>query len=395
MKNKKTEEDYWFTIEPYVYIGLTNKCVLLYNTLDGEIIESDEAEILELLHEVLRKDNYGVILLTRERFLNKNINAFIMKLRQKYMGDVIGISLSSGRPVQLLPFFNFDISNKFEIYKKHNFYSSKDVLKNVFEISVCVNNETEITKLIPFLQSAPAKLTFNIIGNIRDVVNYSELLSFFDQHSAVKNIVCPYTDIPSLSLSAKNKFSYRILIRFPIDLDQWAKSRQILRTQTLPYIYIFEVVSEEDYRQAEQIIENYQIKKYQIQPVYTGRNIDFFEKNVFLTKEDILSIPISIKNIFANQSVNFYDFGKINIASNGDVYANVNYPVLGNIATNNIQEIVQKEVDEGKSWFRIRTQTPCSDCVYQWLCPPLSDYEIVIGRPNLCHVKKYKDISPL
>ena len=27
---------WWFTIEPYVYIGLTSECVLLYNTLDGE-----------------------------------------------------------------------------------------------------------------------------------------------------------------------------------------------------------------------------------------------------------------------------------------------------------------------------------------------------------------------
>jgi pseudo-rSAM protein len=73
---------------------------------------------------------------------------------------------------------------------------------------------------------------------------------------------------------------------------------------------------------------------------------------------------------------------------NGDVYANVNHPALGNIDTHSIHEIVQKEVDEGKSWFRIRAQAPCTDCIYQWLCPPLSDYEIVIGRSNLCHVKK-------
>jgi pseudo-rSAM protein len=44
------------------------------------------------------------------------------------------------------------------------------------------------------------------------------------------------------------------------------------------------------------------------------------------------------------------------------------------------------EVEEGKSWLRIRNQAPCSTCIYQWLCPPPSDYEIVIGRPNLCHI---------
>jgi pseudo-rSAM protein len=49
-------------------------------------------------------------------------------------------------------------------------------------------------------------------------------------------------------------------------------------------------------------------------------------------------------------------------------------------------EIVHKEIDNGKSWFRIRNQAPCNDCVYQWLCPSPSDYEIAIGRQNLCHI---------
>ena len=94
-----------------------------------------------------------------------------------------------------------------------------------------------------------------------------------------------------------------------------------------------------------------------------------------------------IKDFFNRQSMNLYDFGKINIVSNGDVYANLNHPSIGNIYIDNIYEIVQKEIDEGLSWLRIRNQAPCKDCAYQWLCPPPSNYEIIIGRPNLCHVK--------
>lgn len=82
------------------------------------------------------------------------------------------------------------------------------------------------------------------------------------------------------------------------------------------------------------------------------------------------------------------DFGKINIISNGDVYANVNHPILGSIYTHSIVEIVQYELDEGKSWLRVRDQNPCNTCVYQWLCPSPSDYELFIGRSNLCHVIK-------
>jgi pseudo-rSAM protein len=97
---------------------------------------------------------------------------------------------------------------------------------------------------------------------------------------------------------------------------------------------------------------------------------------------------MAIKDFFTRQAMNIYDFGKINILPNGDAYANLNHPTLGNIYTESIYEIVHKEVEEGTSWFRIRNQVPCNGCVYQWLCPPPSNYEIAIGRPNLCHVKQ-------
>lgn len=135
-------------------------------------------------------------------------------------------------------------------------------------------------------------------------------------------------------------------------------------------------------------MKQHKIKKYNFRPKYTGNNINFFEENIYLTKDDILSTSISIKDIFSNQSINIYDFGKINIMPNGDAYANINHPSLGNIYTHSIHEIVSKEIEEGKSWFRVRNQEPCCNCIYQWLCPSPSNLEIEIGRPNLCHVKQ-------
>ena len=43
--------------------------------------------------------------------------------------------------------------------------------------------------------------------------------------------------------------------------------------------------------------------------------------------------------------MNIYDFGKITIMPNGDAYANVNQPMLGNIFSHSIYEIIQKEMD--------------------------------------------------
>jgi len=47
--------------------------------------------------------------------------------------------------------------------------------------------------------------------------------------------------------------------------------------------------------------------------------------------------------------------GKINIMPNGVAYANLNHLALGNIYTDNIYEIVHKEIEEGKSWFRTKS----------------------------------------
>lgn len=382
----KKVSDYWFAIEPYVFLDIKNKHALLYNTLDGVIIESTNDKIIEILHETLQEENCGVALLTNEQYQQKEINYFICELREKFMGDVIDVSLSNGKPVQMLPFYNY--SKEQELYKKNNFSSYKNVLEKLFEISLHIDITTNITKLIHFLVTLPKNLTFNIIGNMEGVLNYSELLSYLDQYSSPKNLLCSYKNVIALQPIFENNFSYQISVCFPIDAERWNRAIEILLSQTLPAEFVFEVSSEDDVQQSEQLIEQYQIDKYQLKPNYTGNNIRFFEEEVFLSKEDILSTSLTMKDFFARQAMNTYDFGKINIMPNGDAYANLNHPLLGNIYANNIHEILHKEVEEGKSWLRVRNQAPCTDCVYQWICPPPSNYEITVGRPNLCHAKE-------
>jgi pseudo-rSAM protein len=385
MKSQISATNYWFIIEPFVYVGITNQYVLLYNTLDGTTIESDKNEVISLLQKMLRKENNGVINLTNASYQNKDINGFIRELREKYMGDIIDMALSNAKPVQLLPYFNY--LDRQELYKKINFFPYDDILENLFEINIHVDKRTNIATLIDFLQSIPRTTKFNIIGNIANVDNYYNLLSFLDRKSSVKYILCSYTNVIDLQPDFNNNFSYTISVGFPLDKQAWKYSRQLLINQALPFEYVFDVSSTNEYQQAEQLINQFKIEKYRFNPIYTGNNIQFFEENVYLIKEDILATPISIKDIFAHQSMNIYEYGKINIMPEGDVHANINNPALGNIHTHSILKIIYKEMGEGKSWFRLRNQSPCNDCVYQWLCPSPSDYELAIGRPNLCHIK--------
>lgn len=385
MITKKETTNYWFKIEPYVHISIVNSNVLLYNTFDGSFIESKDIEIVKLLKETLLKENCGVVLLTAERYNLDNIRKFIMELRAKYMGDIIDIELSKSKPVQIMPFTS--LVNTQELFQKQNFPTGKKILEYLSEISIYVDYNTNIMDLNSFLKSLPNISTVNIIGNLKDVANYKELLLVLDQFPSLKKITCNYSNVISLQPEFVNNFSYSILINYPIDISKWNYSRRLLLNQSIPFECIFEVTSMDNYSQINKFIEEFGIEKHQLKPVYTGDNIDFFKENVFLTKDDILSTPLSISDFFINQSMNIFDFGKIAIMSNGDIYANVNYPILGNIHTHSIYEIISKELEEGRSWLRIRNQAPCNTCLYQWFCPSPSNYEIAIGRPNLCHVK--------
>ena len=385
MITKKETTNYWLKIEPYVHISIVNSNVLLYNTFDGSFIESKDIEIVKLLKETLLKENCGVVLLTAERYNLDNIRKFIMELRAKYMGDIIDIELSKSKPVQIMPFTS--LVNTQELFKKQNFPTGKKILEYLSEISIYVDYNTNIMDLNSFLKSLPNISTVNIIGNLKDVANYKELLLVLDQFPSLKKITCNYSNVISLQPEFVNNFSYSILINYQIDISKWNYSRRLLLNQSIPFECIFEVTSMDNYSQINKFIEEFGIEKHQLKPVYTGDNIDFFKENVFLTKDDILSTPLSISDFFINQSMNIFDFGKIAIMSNGDIYANVNYPILGNIHTHSIYEIISKELEEGRSWLRIRNQAPCNTCLYQWFCPSPSNYEIAIGRPNLCHVK--------
>lgn len=375
---------YWFTIEPYVYINQVKQRVLLYNTLDGVTIESEEADVVTLIREVLRKENVGVVELEKSQLEKPAIKAFVEELRDKYMGDFINQNHSAGRPVQVLPFINYPAWRD----QRCNFNYLENWLQMLFEVTIHLDSTSDMAKLKAYLQAMPENVVFTLVSDWQEMNGGDQLLDFLKQWPAHKTITCPYTCIPPLMEENISGFSYQVTIRFPIDHSRWEDMVRLEQTRSSSFSYIFEVSSEADFQAAERLIEACSIEKYQLNPVYTGSNMDFFKENVFLTHDDIFNSLISMKDLFSKRAINRNDFGKLNILPNGDIFANMHHPVLGNISTHSIYEIIQKEINEGKSWLRIRNQTPCDTCLYRDLCPSPSDYELEIGYPNLCHINK-------
>lgn len=130
-----TSINYWFTIEPYVYINIVDKHALLYNTIDGELIESDKIDVITLLQELLKEKNCGVVLLENNLYQQTDIKDFISNIREKYMGDIIDISLTNGKPIQVLPYFNYPTKRD----KKCDFLLVENLFQTLSEITIHVD----------------------------------------------------------------------------------------------------------------------------------------------------------------------------------------------------------------------------------------------------------------
>ncbi len=147
----------------------------------------------------------------------------------------------------------------------------------------------------------------------------------------------------------------------------------------------FPVTSITQYEFVDSFIQKNELKEYEILPIYNGNNLDFFEEYVFMTKEEFNEINLSKREVFINMTLNVNHFGKLTVLPDKKVYASVNEYPLGDIETP-VYDILFKEMTEGHSWLQVRDEEPCSECVYQWLCPSPGGFEKAIGKLNLCHV---------
>ena len=218
----------------------------------------------------------------------------------------------------------------------------------------------------------------------KDLKSLIEILQPYKNHLSFN---MHYKNIQNIQNTAlefyKNKKQLLINIDFPIDNEEINRCFKIAGKQCT---YSFIIKDTKEYFKAQSIIEKYELDSYQIIPFYKNTNIDFFKKNVFLNEFDIIETA-TYEQIMRNKKVNSIFFGNLLIESDGNVKSCKNEVTLGNIKKQSILELLNIEVNRSDSmWLKIRDEEPCCNCVYQFLCPPPSNYEIVLNKKNLCNI---------
>lgn len=405
---------YWLLLEAYTFVWINDSNALFYNALSGKhCIVPLCKEVDLIVRELLKEENCYCIELTGKDIQHPNVSLFIETLRNDFLGDLYPQELCPQKPLVVSPCvsINEDFSNTIENSNNLELFGQK-VLNNLDTVTIQLTGKCEsqcqfcntIYKQTLWCSKKDKELDFEhlqtmlrqieaahipnvnfIGGNLFKYSHIEELLQSLQSYSFGKTFYLNLTNIKDYNYFQHIGKSTKIRLCVNKDFQE----KDILESKSINIAeveYIFIVTSTTDFEFVNTIIDRHQLNA-SIVPFYIGSNIEFFEKFVYMDIDDINGLYNDKKDIFANQRLNTNFFGNIFIASDGLVYTNANDLPIGNIR-DKLSKLIYHEMKDGKSWFLTRDKlSPCKDCLFRYLCPSPSNYELVIGKPNLCHIK--------
>lgn len=428
MSKQNAAAEFWFYIDSYVHISQKNDWVLLYNPLNARVLEYRHQPGIALLVKRLRRPrNLAVIKLKAADMANPEIAEFIREVRSNFMGDVISVASSGGKPVQLAP--QVVIEKDVRRLKNRDLRSvGQDIMRYLSELTLYITNDCGAGclecgdawrqficctarpggKPVNELNISDIDAIFNQIGgsqlvNINilggDIFRYYALEELFERlhllpmHKTLflhyKNVRQPRWSFLKALMQADKNALLKMFVTFPMDEKRLTDVAQDLKNSGLLQAtrFLFIISDEEQFAQAEAFIEKFGLAGVSFHPWYNGDNLIFFAANIFTGRNDIIDAKPNWNYIHVRGEVNNLSFGRLYILSNGAMHAGVNAPRLGVLGKSSIFDVLMKEMETGRSWRRIRRRLdPCRKCVFEMLCPSISDYSCALKRNNLCTV---------
>jgi len=413
----------WLFIEPYVHLIRLNGSVLFYNTVNKKVLEFHSSPLLyQLAGEILDPVHGYVIPLDANQLDDPVIADFIIRLRNTYMGDLLDPAWSEGKPVNIYP----------EPFVKHAFREADsgeppkedelDPRNYIHELTLFLNTGIQDSASgysgafkqfsYPVIEANETQhMDFNLFRRlIQDVNDYTPTLIHLSGNNILKypelnlgikllasspfqkkyHLVINHWDADSgMDILSQKKSTLALYIIFPTHPDTIAGHLQSLpdRKYLKKMEFNFVIRNTEELQMTLEIIRILDLDHVYFKPYYTGKNLDFFKENVFVSREEILKANPNQRQLFSRISINETDYGRFSVTPTGEAYANLNDPPVGDTTRHTLRQLVIRELKHGKSWSRTRGKIPpCKNCLYQFLCPPISAYELYMNRFNFCDV---------
>lgn len=419
MKSNR-EKSYWFYIHPHTYFSQQKGTVVFFNTLNNKLLEYSDKEIYKFSKKLKYDWNLGVIRV-REKEISSKLESFFSDIKYLFMGDLIDTAQKKNKPIQIMPSPKlryispelmtdqsknllvldeiFDCLKSITLYINNSCGMNCSFCSHAYRQFACCHKSSTANEIsIEDLDGMFQELERFDIGCIDfiggDIFAYShlkELINKVNQTKAKKRFhthVSNIQDTNILELIAESQLNELvILVSSPFDKSQISEKIDLMAKYNIPKKFIFVTETEHDLDQTERIISDFVLTSVHIRPYYNENNLDFFKDFVYIDRDDIVSNKLTLHDIFSRGFFNISNIRKLTILSDKKIYANTNHRPIGTLGNDNLDDIVATELESGKSWRRIRKNVPpCKGCVYNCLCPPISNYEYSIGQYNLCSI---------
>ena len=399
--------DYWFYLSPKVYVT-SKENIFLYHTESGARLEVTEGHLKALLQAVYEPKNLGVVEFPQELWKQEGAHALIEQMLSLHMAGLIPIDREQGKPINFLPILNLqkDVDKAVSIGELSLVVD--DLLSYLSRLTLCLGGG----RLCPSYLSrvwreqeahwmAPS-LLYSLLeqarhSRLKQVRLYADSLFLHPQMKEILGLLESYEYDYQLWMSAKHYLQHQepiktclrsmkrschlSLLASATELEDLARMSEV-DAQLTSWHFLIE--DEAQYAHVEQFTERWGIVQSELVPIYTGDNLPFFEEYIYLSEDDIFSVPIEMRRIFCNQKMNSNDFGALTVLPTGECRVSLNTPTLGNLLQSSLLEILYKELTTNTAWRKTRDSGKCQRCFLQYLCPPPSSYEQVIGREDLC-----------
>lgn len=416
-------KDYLFLLDSYCFIWKDPDHILIYNTLSGKgYIYANVPVLCDFVDKLMLKDNLYSISVSSQELSNKSVADFIYSMRENFCGDLFSRDAFQGKPIVLFPEMNIneDVNRNLDDINSSAVFGST-ILRNLTDIYLELGGSckydckdcSDVYRQIEWCYRSDRVMPVEIVNKIFEDIKYANV---FDLHFIGGNLlnypfwddllflISTYAEVSDVSMNFNiNVKGFRdtcyrdkindllrlvnVHLKVYIDFSDLSEDLYtILLNLKDKAEFFFRVVDEKQALCVSEFSNSLDIE-FTILPYYTGNNMSFFKKYVFMGKDDILDSSLSKKDIFSHQVLNANYFGKLYVKANGDICSNLISSPIGSYQEG-LLKIVYEELKKGTFWRKTRDQVePCRDCLYKYLCPSPSTYEEAIGQYNLCDLK--------
>ena len=408
---------HWFYLESYTFLFYSKNQYVIYNTLNSTYIDCSLYgktinTVLSILHNTNKTYCVGIY---EYQLRDSQFTEFIKKIRNTFSGDIIknirGIPPFISKPIlRILHHPNnpktkeYNLLGENALFHLHEvtFYLEnqgfdlnpmyKDCYKQFLYPTYTEKQKLSHAKYLEIIEQLSICQIdkINIIpATIEKKDLFSYLLSLSRQYSIKTQIILPYKKYNKEDLKqllTNPQFSIMIMVHLPVDYEELNSYINLFNEYNITWSLIASNKNDVIFLSKNNLGKFTNVDYI---PWYTGDNMDFFKEYIYNDFKDIIEQKNTKQHIFRKQILNDNLFGKLTIFPTGEVYSNVNFPTIGNIQDQKLSEIVYSEIENYfKPWFFTRDYVSCKNCVNKYLCPSISNYEIVANEYNMCYLNQ-------